>query len=157
GIYCTDVAKMIQSPIFHVNGDDPDAVALVTGLGVDYRARFKADVVIDVIGYRRHGHNESDEPAFTQPVLYRAIGARKNAAALYLDQVQRDGVITADAARQVSERSRERLEHGLARAQQEAPKPSNLWTGWTGGPQCNAVDVETGVDRETLVRLLDAQ
>jgi 2-oxoglutarate dehydrogenase E1 component len=147
---------MIQAPIFHVNGDDPEAVALVTALAVDYRTRFGADVVIDLIGYRRHGHNESDEPAFTQPVLYRAIGNRKNAAAIYLDRLQ--NVITAETAAQISARSRDRLEHGLARAQQDTPKPGvNLWNGWSGGPQSNAVDVETGVDRETLVRLLEAQ
>jgi 2-oxoglutarate dehydrogenase E1 component len=156
-LYCTDVAKMIQAPIFHVNGDDPDAVALAVALTAGYRARFKADVVIDLIGYRRQGHNESDEPAFTQPVLYRAISTRKNAAALYLDQLQRGGVLTAEGARQIADRSRDRLEHGLARARQDAPKPTNLWNGWNGGPQSNAVDVDTRVDRETLVRLLDAQ
>jgi 2-oxoglutarate dehydrogenase E1 component len=156
-LYCTDVAKMLPAPIFHVNGDDQEAVATVVALALDYRARFKADVVIDLIGYRRRGHNESDEPAFTQPVLYRAIDRQKTAAAIYLEQLQRDGVITAEAARQIVDRAHDRLEHGLATAQQDPPKPSNVWEGWTGGPQANAVDVDTRADRGTLVRLLEAQ
>jgi 2-oxoglutarate dehydrogenase E1 component len=156
-VYCTDVAKMLPAPIFHVNGDDQEAVATAVALALDYRAAFRADVVIDLIGYRRRGHNESDEPAFTQPVLYRAVGRQKSAAAIYLEQLQRVGVITPDAARQIVDRAKDRLEHALATAQQDAPKPSSVWDGWMGGSRSNAVDVETSFDRETLVRLLEAQ
>jgi 2-oxoglutarate dehydrogenase E1 component len=156
-IYCTDVAKMIPAPIFHVNGDDLEAVAAVVTLGLDYRAAFRSDVVVDLIGYRRRGHNESDEPAFTQPVLYQTIARQKTAAALYLEQLQRDGAITSEDAQEIVARAHGRLERGLATSQQETPKMSSVWNGWAGGPRSNAVDVDTAVDRETLVRLLEAQ
>jgi 2-oxoglutarate dehydrogenase E1 component len=82
-IYCTDVAKVIQSPIFHVNGDDIEAIAYVMKLAVDYRMKFQKDIFIDLLCYRRHGHNESDEPRYTQPLLYKAIEAHDNPLAIY--------------------------------------------------------------------------
>jgi 2-oxoglutarate dehydrogenase E1 component len=156
-IYCTDVAKMLPAPIFHVNGDDLEAVAAVVTIALEYRAAFKSDVVIDLVGYRRRGHNESDEPAFTQPVLYQTIGKQKTAADKYLEQLERDGLITSEATRQILEHARGRLERGLSTAQHSTPRVSNIWDGWAGGPKSNAVDVDTAVDRATLVRLLEAQ
>ena len=90
-IYATDVARMLQCPIFHVNGEDPEAVAQAVRLAMDYRRTYQQDVVIDMYGYRRHGHNEGDEPAFTQPVLYRAIRARKSVRDGYLDNLLKIG------------------------------------------------------------------
>jgi len=91
--YCTDVAKIIQAPIFHVNGDDPEAVIFITKLALEYRMAFNNDVVIDIVCYRRHGHNEADEPAATQPVMYRQIGQQVKTQALYAQQLAKEGLL----------------------------------------------------------------
>jgi 2-oxoglutarate dehydrogenase E1 component len=91
----TDVARMVQAPIFHVNGDDPEAVAHVASLAYEYRQRFKRDVVIDVVGYRRWGHNEADEPSYTQPLMYARIKGHPSVARIYGDALQRGGTLTA--------------------------------------------------------------
>ena len=96
--YCTDVAKLVQAPILHVNGDDPEAVIFVTRIALKYRMKFHKDVVIDLIGYRRHGHNEADEPMVTQPIMYQAIGKRQTIQSLYAKQLEEEGVIQPDEA-----------------------------------------------------------
>ena len=93
--YCTDIAKMIEAPIFHVNGDDPEAVCMVAQLAVDFRVKFKRDVFIDMYCYRKHGHNETDEPSFTQPALYKKIAAHEQVSAIYTKQLIAEGSITA--------------------------------------------------------------
>ena len=92
--YCTDVAKMIEAPVFHVNGDDPEAVCMVAQLALDFREEWQRDVVIDMYCYRKHGHNESDEPAFTQPLLYRKIAAHPQVSAVLSRKLVAEGTIT---------------------------------------------------------------
>src|ERR1043165_2742340 len=113
-IYATDIAKMLQTPIFHVNGEDPEAVAQVVRLSLEFRRTFQRDVVIDMYCYRRRGHNESDEPAFTQPLLYKAIEARKSVREGYLEHLLRLGGITRDEADKIAIVRRDHLEHELS-------------------------------------------
>merc|ERR1712000_34176 len=94
--YCTDVAKMIQAPIFHVNGDDPEAVLFVTQLAVDYRMQFKRDVVIDMVCYRRRGHNEADEPPGTQPLMYEVITKHPTTRDIYAERLVAEGVLSKE-------------------------------------------------------------
>ena len=99
-IYCSDVAKTVQAPIFHVNGDDPEACVRVARLALDYRQTFHKDVVIDMVCYRRHGHNEGDDPSYTQPLMYKAIAERRSVRKLYVETLVKRGDITVDEAEQ---------------------------------------------------------
>ncbi len=92
--YCTDVARVVNAPIFHVNADDPEAVMHVANIAADYRSRFHKDVVVDLVGYRKHGHNEIDEPMFTQPIMYRIIKKHKNVLDSYSEKLVSEGVVT---------------------------------------------------------------
>jgi 2-oxoglutarate dehydrogenase E1 component len=158
--YCTDVAKMLQSPLFHVNGEDPEAVAQVVQLAIDFRREFKRDVVIDMYCYRRRGHNEVDEPSFTQPIWYKTISKTKNVREGYIDYLLKmDGIsrVEADA---IAARRREQLEKDLlvARAPENKPKREpwvGSWSGYGGGPESTADEVNTGVSKERLISYLD--
>jgi 2-oxoglutarate dehydrogenase E1 component len=111
-LYCSDVAKMIEAPVFHVNADDPEAVVLVARLAVDYRMRFRKDVVIDMVCYRRHGHNEADEPAATQPIMYRGVRSHPTVRRSYGEQLVADGVVTDEEVRQLVDDYRQGLDEG---------------------------------------------
>ncbi len=111
-LYCTDIAKMVQAPIFHVNGDDPEAVLFVSKLALEYRMVFNKDVVIDMICYRRLGHNEADEPAATQPMMYKKIRARQTTATIYAERLIRDGIITSSDFLEMQTRYRADLDTG---------------------------------------------
>ncbi|MDH4071433.1 MAG: multifunctional oxoglutarate decarboxylase/oxoglutarate dehydrogenase thiamine pyrophosphate-binding subunit/dihydrolipoyllysine-residue succinyltransferase subunit, partial [Ignavibacteria bacterium] len=115
--YCTDVAKMVQAPIFHVNGDDPEATIRVAQLAFEYRQKFRKDVVIDMICYRRHGHNEGDEPSYTQPLLYKKIRHHPSVRELYAAQLRQEGVVTREELDQISEESRVRYERAFEASQ----------------------------------------
>ncbi|HEV2111845.1 MAG TPA: 2-oxoglutarate dehydrogenase E1 component, partial [Gammaproteobacteria bacterium] len=110
--YCTDLAKMLEAPVFHVNGDDPEAVIFVTRLALDYRQTFHKDVFIDLVCYRRHGHNEADEPSATQPVMYQHIKGHATTRALYAEALVNQGVLSAQAAADLSEQYRKDLDAG---------------------------------------------
>ncbi|MCH7821768.1 MAG: 2-oxoglutarate dehydrogenase E1 component [Proteobacteria bacterium] len=111
-VYCSDVAKMIEAPVFHVNGDDPEAALFVTRLALQYRQKFKKDIVIDLVGYRRHGHNEADEPAATQPIMYGRIRNHKTTRQLYADKLVSKQLITAEGVENLQESYRDRLDRG---------------------------------------------
>lgn len=129
--YCTDVAKMIQAPIFHVNGDDPEAVLFVTQLAVDYRMQFKRDVVIDLVCYRRRGHNEADEPSGTQPLMYQKIAKQRTTRELYADLlIQRGTLSQADVEAKVNE-YRDALDNGLHVVKSLVKEPNKaLFVDW---------------------------
>ena len=115
--YSTDVARMVQAPIFHVNGDDPEACIRVAEIAFDYRQRFKKDVVIDMFCYRRHGHNEADDPSYTQPILYRKIREHPSVASLYAERLLREGAIAQGEIDAVRKRIIDRLHEGFEAAQ----------------------------------------
>ncbi len=161
-LYASAVGKMLQIPIFHVNGENPEAVAQVIRLAMDFRQEFKRDVVIDMYGYRRHGHNEGDEPSFTQPLLYKAIAKRKSVREGYLEHLLKLGGVTQEHADEVAARTRERLDKALALARcgecgMQREPPPGIWSGHIGGPERLVQDVDTGVDAERLKALLLAQ
>ncbi len=112
-MYCTDVAKMIEAPIFHVNGDDPIAVEFVAKLALEFRQKFSSDIVIDMYCYRRYGHNETDEPSFTQPKLYKRINAHPAVTKLYKDRMLESGMLTAGEAQTLENEFKGRLETAL--------------------------------------------
>ena len=116
--YCTDVGKVTLSPIFHVNGDDPEAVVYTIKLALEYRQKYKKDVFIDLLCYRKYGHNEGDEPRFTQPLLYKAISKHKNPREIYLDKLINQEVLDKEAAKQMEKKFNDMLQDRLAEAKQ---------------------------------------
>lgn len=129
--YCTDVAKMIQAPILHVNGDDPEAVLFVTQLAVDYRMQFKRDVVIDLVCYRRRGHNEADEPNGTQPLMYQQIAKQRTTRELYADSLIQAGRLDADRVQAKVDEYRSALDNGLHVVKSLVKEPNKeLFVDW---------------------------
>ncbi|MFQ6017959.1 MAG: 2-oxoglutarate dehydrogenase E1 component [Kiloniellaceae bacterium] len=133
GPYCSDVAKMIQAPIFHVNGDDPEATVHVARIATEFRQTFKKDVVIDMFCYRRHGHNEGDEPAFTQPLMYRRIKGHPTTRRIYAERLIAEGTVTGEEAESMMTRWQERLAAEFEAATGYKPNKADWLEGaWSG-------------------------
>ncbi|MEM8960221.1 MAG: 2-oxoglutarate dehydrogenase E1 component [Acidobacteriota bacterium] len=155
--YATEIGRMLQTPIFHVNGENPEAVARVVRLAMDYRNEFNQDVFIDMYCYRKFGHNESDEPAYTQPLMYEVIRKRKTVREGYLDHLLALGDVTKDEADKLAEERRadlqSHLDHARSDHELETSSGEGLWGTYRGGRDADTPQVETGVERETLQRV----
>src|SRR5690554_1391428 len=153
--YCTDIAKMVQAPIFHVNGDDPDAVLHATQVAIDFRQQFKKDVVIDLVCYRRRGHNEADEPSGTQPLMYRKIKDHPSSREIYAKRLVEQGVLSEEEAKAMIETYREDLLAGnhVANALVQEPNTSLFvdWKPYLGHEWTGYAD--TAVEMKRLQRL----
>ena len=157
--YCTDIAKMVQAPIFHVNGDDPEAVMFVTKLALDYRNKFKRDVVIDLVCYRRHGHNEADEPNATQPLMYQKVKKHPVPRQIYADQLTAEGSIEAHEVEKLITEYRAALDHGACVVEEWRPMTEHSvdWTPYIGHDWTVDYDASTSVEKlkELGQRLID--
>lgn len=125
-LYCSGVAKTVQAPIFHVNGDDPEACVRVARLAWDYRQRFHKGVVIDMVCYRRHGHNEGDDPSYTQPLMYKAIAEKRSVRKLYVETLVGRGDITLEEAEQALNDFQGKLQVALEQTRSHAPVPTKV-------------------------------
>jgi 2-oxoglutarate dehydrogenase E1 component len=160
-LYATDVARMLQVPVFHVNGEDPEAVAQCLNVAMDFRRQFKRDLFIDMFGYRRFGHNETDEPSFTQPTLYRAIARRQPVHQAYLDHLLTQDGLTRKEAGAIAARRRRHLERELSEARSEDYQPPGeklrgIWSRsrFHGGDESTVKEVATAVKPSRLKKLL---
>jgi len=161
-IYCTDIAKIIDSPIFHVNGDDPEAVNFCVNVAVEFRQKFHRDVFVDMVCYRRHGHNESDEPKFTQPSLYNIISKHPNPREVYNKKLIERGDVGADLANEMDAHFRELLQDRLNMVKQK-PLPyvyQSLEKEWQNLRRSNPADFdhspETGIPQESIDKVANA-
>jgi len=158
-LYCTDVAKMIQVPVFHVNGDDPEAVVHCAKVAMAYRQRFGDDVVIDLVCYRRHGHNEGDEPSFTQPLLYEKIRKLPGVRRLYTEHLLQTGLLNAEDVARIEADLNAQLAKALEGIKTKPPaadeplEPHGPWTGYSR--TLPPGDVETGVPVERLTQIAE--
>ncbi len=151
-LYCTAIAKMVHAPIFHVNADDPEAVHHVMKIACDFRTRFKRDVVIDLFCYRRHGHNEADEPAATQPLMYKKIRKMKTTRQKYADQLVKSGLIGAGEPNALMEQYRKQLDRGdqVADVTTE-PRTNEYAANWRDFEDIEGYsDIDTAVPEEKI-------
>ncbi len=158
--YATDVARMLQIPIFHVNGEDPEAVAQVVRLAMDFREHFHRDVIIDMYCYRRRGHNEGDEPAFTQPTMYRAIQTRKSVFESYRKSLLSLNELGRGEIQGIMEARALLLEEELAEARRDQfqylqDSGGGIWEGFFGGPYADSDKVNTGLTAPDIQRLTE--
>jgi 2-oxoglutarate dehydrogenase E1 component len=161
-VYSTDVAKMLQIPIFHVNGEDPEAVAQTVRLALDFRKEFQRDVVIDMYAYRLRGHNEGDDPSYTQPLLYKTIAQQCSVRDGYLRRLLGLKGMTPEEAQKIETEARARLDKEFEAArskdyQLSNPTPTGFWAEFHGGSSGDAVDADTGISGERVKKLLAMQ
>lgn len=154
-LYCTDVARMVQAPIFHVNGDDPEACIRVARLAFEYRQAFNKDVVIDLVCYRRRGHNEGDDPSYTQPLMYDLIEQKRSVRKLYTESLIGRGDITIEEAEQVLKDYQSQLERVFTEVRDANSTPDE-WTTVPDYPEKPAGEANTAVTPEVLKRIADA-
>ncbi|WP_240044279.1 multifunctional oxoglutarate decarboxylase/oxoglutarate dehydrogenase thiamine pyrophosphate-binding subunit/dihydrolipoyllysine-residue succinyltransferase subunit [Nocardioides albidus] len=154
-LYCTDVARMVQAPIFHVNGDDPEACIRVARLAFEYRQAFNSDVVIDLVCYRRRGHNEGDDPSYTQPLMYDLIEQKRSVRKLYTESLIGRGDITIEEAEQVLRDYQQQLERVSTEVREASAAPSE-WTTVPDYPDKPVGETQTAVTPEVLKRIADA-
>lgn len=159
--YCTDVAKTTLCPVFHVNADDVEAVIFTVKLAMEYRQEFNSDVFIDLLGYRKYGHNEGDEPRFTQPVLYKAIATHANPRELYYQKLLANGSVEAELAKEMESSFRKLLQEKLESAKGAEPsKPKNflqnLWDGFRPANQNDFLKSDgTAINQDLFLKLAD--
>lgn len=157
--YCTDVAKTTLSPVFHVNADDVEAVIMVMEIAMEYRQKFNNDIFIDLLGYRKYGHNEGDEPKFTQPQLYNAISKHPNPRDIYFKQLEAEGVMSRDEAKKMTDEYNAYLEAEYAKSREEEKAMvfdflSDDWKGYRHGTEEDFLkSPETGIDKNKLLEL----
>ena len=155
--YCTDIALMVQAPIFHVNGDDPEAVVHAARIAIEFRQKFKKDVVLDMICYRRFGHNESDEPAFTQPLMYKVIKDHKSTLQLYSDKLVREGNASEAEVKAMQDAFIQRLDEEFNASKAHLPNRADWldgkWQGLETAPKNSDRRGDTGLPRDTLMRV----
>jgi 2-oxoglutarate dehydrogenase E1 component len=156
----SDAAKIIQAPVFHVNADDPEACVLAARLAIEFRQRFQEDVIIDLVCYRRHGHNEGDDPTYTQPTLYKQIASHPTVGTLYTQRLLEEGVLEAEQVEAIRAEQLGALERGLEESAEEirlegAEAYRGLWEGLTGPETESEWRADTRVPREALLRIAE--
>lgn len=157
-IYCTDIAKIVDAPVLHVNGDDAEAVSFVSKLAVEYRLKFKQDIFIDLLCYRRHGHNESDEPKFTQPKLYNLIAKHENPREIYVKKLVERGEVDAELADEMDKNFRNQLQDRLNEVKQKPLpyKPQKLEEEWDQMRWAKPEDFDKSPDTSIKQSVIDA-
>jgi 2-oxoglutarate dehydrogenase E1 component len=157
GPYCTEVAKIVQAPILHVNGDDPEAVVHACRIATEFRQRFKRDIVVDIFCYRRFGHNESDEPMFTQPLMYKEIGKHPSVKEVYARRLVAEGVVSQAEVDAMDAELRQKLDKALEAATNYKPNKADWlegkWTGFTVAPGEEDRKGQTAVELEQVKRV----
>lgn len=159
--YCTDVAKVTLCPVFHVNGDDVEAVVLAVKMAIEYRQEFHTDVFIDLLGYRKYGHNEGDEPKFTQPLLYKAIAKHPNPREIYSEKLLAQGSIEADLAKEMEKKFKAELQEKLEESKLDQPTRvtnfiKNYWEGYRHSESKDFVkSIDTAFAKKALLELAE--